>query len=216
MRTAEMKFVIAPLAGLVAGLAFAGTAVAEAPSFTLQTTDRAMYGTREVDQGRFADGAQRLERMLELAGSSRSLRQPALNELCIAYTMLRDFQAAEARCQESVENGRSTGLALNNRGVMRIAAGNYEAGVQDFAAALEVGGARSVATKNLSLAQQRVAEMRTEDNAERAADNGVETDARSERDERAAVVEATAERFAQLIEDRTLELASNLAADQSS
>ena len=106
--------------------------------------------------------------------------------------------------------------ALNNRGVMRIAAGNYEAGVQDFAAALEAGGARSVATKNLSLAQQRVAEMRTEDNAERAADNGVETGAGPERDERAAVVEATTERFAQLIEDRTLELASNLAADQSS
>jgi len=216
MRTAGMKFVIAPLAGLVAGLAFAGTAVAEAPSFTLQTTDRAMYGTREVDQGRFADGAQRLERMLELAGSSRSLRQPALNELCIAYTMLRDFEAAEARCQESVENGRSTGLALNNRGVMRIAAGNYEAGVQDFAAALEAGGARSVATKNLSLAQQRFAEMRTEDNAERAADNGVETEAGPDRDERAAVVEATTERFARLIEDRTLELALNLAAEQSS
>lgn len=166
-----MKFILAPLAGLVAGLGVSGAATAETPAFRLQTTDRALYGSREVDQGNFAAGAARLEKMLALAGSSRSLRQPALNDLCVAYTMLRDFEAAQARCQESVANGRSTGLALNNRGVMKIAAGEYDSGVQDFVAALEAGGASRVARENLSLAQQRVAEIRAAGKAERAADN---------------------------------------------
>lgn len=214
MRTAGMKNVIAPLAGLVVGLAIAAPAVAEMPAFKLQTTDRVMYGTEMVDQGRFADGAQRLERMLQLAGTSRELRQPALNDLCVAYTMLRDFEAAQARCQESVDNGRTTGLALNNRGVMRIAAGAYEAGVQDFAAALAAGGARRVATQNLALAQQRVAELRAGDNAERAADNEADNATQPQRDERAALVEEATERFAQLIEADTLELATSIALDR--
>jgi len=156
-------------AAITIGL-FTAPATAEEVAFKLQTTDRAMYGTRQVDDGEFAAGAQRLERMLSLAGSSRSLRQPALNDLCVAYTMLRDFEAAQARCEASVENGRDTGRALNNRGVMRIAAGDYEGGVQDFAAALEAGGARAAASENLMRAQQRVAEMRADDSRERTAD----------------------------------------------
>lgn len=214
MRTSDMKTVIAPLAGLLVGLAIATPAAADTPAFKLQTTDRTMYGTAQVDQGHFADGAQRLERMLQLVGTSRDLRQPALNDLCVAYTMLRDFAAAQARCQESVDNGRSTGLALNNRGVMRIAAGEYEAGVQDFAAALAAGGARRVATQNLSLAQQRVAELRAKDSAERAADNEVDNATQPQRDERAALVEAATERFARLIEAETLKLASSFAFSQ--
>ncbi len=171
------KTVLGTAAATVTFGLFSTPATAEEAVFKLQTTDRAMYGTRQVDDGQFGAGADRLEHMLSLAGSSRSLRQPALNDLCVAYTMLRDFEAAETRCNESVENGRSTGLALNNRGVMRIATGDYDGGVQDFAAALEEGGARTAASANLLRAQQRVAELRADDSRERTADANEASDA---------------------------------------
>lgn len=199
------------LAGSIAGIS---SAAAQAPAFVLQTTDRAMYGTRQVDEGRFADGAERLEKMLAVAGSSRKLRAPALNDLCVAYTMLGELDAAAARCEASVANGRELGIALNNRGVQRVAAGDYEGGVRDFFAALEAGGARLAAEQNLALAQDRIAEQRADEASERAADN--DTGSRATDDERAAIVAATVERFARLIEADTLSRVSERLDDRRS
>ena len=163
MKIRNMKQFIASTTAVAALLATAGAAIAETPAFVLTTTERAMYGTRQVDEGRYEAGAERLEQMLTLAGSSLTKRQPALNDLCVAYTMLGDLDAAEARCDESVTNGRNAGVALNNRGVMHIAAGDYDAAARDFAAALKAGGVRQAASANLILAQQRVAEDRFDD-----------------------------------------------------
>lgn len=209
MRNLKMKISLSSLALVVASLTVTtGTAAANEPAFVLQTADSAMYGTRQVDEGRFDAGAERLERMLSVAGSSLSKRQPALNDLCVSYTMLGDLDAAQARCEESVANGRDMGIALNNRGVMRIRSGDYDGAVSDFLAALEAGGARAAAETNLALAQQRVAERQGDEPTERAADNDSDKALERTGDERAAVVEATIERFAETIEAETVRLAT--------
>jgi Tfp pilus assembly protein PilF len=216
MRIFKVKQIIASTAAVAALLAAAGPAMAEDPAFVLTTTERAMYGTRQVDEGRYEAGAERLEQMLTLAGSSLTKRQPALNDLCVSYTMLGDLDAAEKRCDESVTNGRDAGVALNNRGVMHIAAGNYEAAARDFAAALEAGGVRQAASANLILAQQRVAEIRAEEKrSERTAGSQTDESIEFDGDERAAVFSETLERFADVIEFDTLRLAMNVSRDSA-
>lgn len=209
MEISNMKTTVSTLALIAAGfIATTGTAAASEPAFVMKTSEAAMYGADQVDAGQFGDAAQRLERMLDLAGTSLSKRQPALTDLCISYTMLGDLEAAEKRCEQGVENGRDRGAALNNRGVMRITAGDYDGAVRDFLAALEAGGARAAAEANLALAQQRVAEQRSEQPTERAADNDGDKALERDGDEQAAVLNATFERFARVIEADALEIAA--------
>jgi Tfp pilus assembly protein PilF len=210
-REAMRNIALGAIVLICVGSLFAtGAARADDKTFTLQTADQVLFGTEQVDRGRFEAGAARLETILELAGTSRQLRAPVLNDLCVAYTMLGNFAAAGQLCEENVRNGRDTGLALNNRGVFRIAAGDYAGAARDFAAAIEAGGAARVATANLQLAQARVAELRAEDEAERTARNTSVSNS-GERDARAAAIDAATERFARQIELTTQRLAARPA-----
>jgi len=192
----------------VGSLFISSQAEAGEQPFKLQTADRALYGTEKIDTGEFVGGADRLETMLELVGSARRLRAAALNDLCAAYTMLNDFDAARTRCNENVANGRHLGRALNNRGVLRIATGDYEGAVQDFNAALQAGGARRIATANLVLSRQRLAEPR-DDVASNGAAHSDDADLmKRSGNERAAAVDALARHFARLIEADTQHLAT--------
>lgn len=84
-------------------------------------------------------------------------RTPVLIDLCVAYTMVRDFEAGDEYCDQAVDAGWYQGLALNNRGVMKMARGDYEDAIADFRAATETRGAMAVSKRNLARARQTLA-----------------------------------------------------------
>ena len=150
-------------------LGFIGSAHAR-DAFQLQTSDADFYGVDELEGGQYDRGSERFEMMLPLMGSAPSLRAPVLNNLCVSYIAQGRLEEAAGYCNEAVANGREVGLALNNRGVMHILAGLYDAALADFEAAIEARGTPDVARANLRLAQRRIAQL-DQERAERFADN---------------------------------------------
>lgn len=144
---------------LTAAAALAATGATAAEAFKLQPSEDELYGSRDLARGDYVKSAERFEMALELAGTARMMRGPALNNLCVAYTAQQKLEAAAEYCNAAVDNGRELGLALNNRGVMHIAAGDYAAALRDFEAAVTADGTPRVATGNLQLAQQRIAQL---------------------------------------------------------
>ena len=139
------------LVAATAVIALAGTmnSAYAAQKLQLKTSDREVYGTREIESGAYAAGIEKLELALARAGT-RHRRAPILNNLCVAYVAIQDMESADIYCQLAVENGYNLDLAYNNRGVMNYVAGNIEACVQDLDLAVKLGLGYGVAKKNLA------------------------------------------------------------------
>jgi tetratricopeptide (TPR) repeat protein len=132
---------------------------AEGP-FEISMHDVEVYGTRDLESGNYERAIERLERALARTGTASSRRAPLLTNLCVAYTMTRNLEAAEKYCDEAVDTHRDLGLAYNNRGVASIARGDYVSACADFAAALdERGGGGSVKRNNLHRCVDRLSSM---------------------------------------------------------
>lgn len=96
-------------------------------------------------------------------GDSES-RLGASTNLCVAYTVTRALEAAEAACAEALDlaeradagmrltarRGDETAKALINRGVLRAVTGDPAAAASDFRAASAAGAEHSAATRNLA------------------------------------------------------------------
>lgn len=147
----------------VAALLIGGTQVvlAEGP-LELIPHDSDVYGMRAVQDGDYEKGIERLKGQLRSERMAHGKRTPVLIDLCVAYTMVRDFEAADEYCEKAVDAGWYQGLALNNRGVMKMARGDYEDAIADFQAATETRGATAVSKRNLARAQQTLAARRDE------------------------------------------------------
>ncbi|MGI9341343.1 MAG: hypothetical protein ACR2QV_00730 [Gammaproteobacteria bacterium] len=128
----------------------------------LVTHDSDVYGIRAVQDGDYEKGIEQLKGQLGHARMAHGKRTPVLIDLCVAYTMVRDFEAADEYCNQAVDAGWYQGLALNNRGVMKMAQGDYEDAIADFQAATETRGATAVSKRNLARAQQTLAARRDE------------------------------------------------------
>jgi len=121
--------------------------------------DDDVYGARDIESGEYAKGVDHLLSWLGDEHQAHSIRVPIVIDLCAGYTMLEDFEAATQYCDAAVDSGRSTGLALNNRGALNVAKGDYENAIRDFQAAIESLGADSIARRNLARIEARVAAM---------------------------------------------------------
>jgi Flp pilus assembly protein TadD len=119
-----------------------------------------VYGAADIEAGDFAQGVERLEARVGIASLSHSARTPMIIDLCAGYTMLEDFESAEAYCDQAVESGWSAGLALNNRGALHVATGDYDSAIRDFQAAIDARGADRMARRNLQRIEARVAALR--------------------------------------------------------
>lgn len=137
------------------------TALAEGP-FELVPHENDVYGIRMVQDGEYEKAVERLKTQLGGERQAHAKRTPVLIDLCVAYTMLREFGEAEQYCNKAVEAGWYQGLALNNRGVMKIARGDYEGGIADFQSATAASGAKAVGQRNLERAQQTLAARQAE------------------------------------------------------
>ena len=121
--------------------------------------DDDVYGAREIEAGEYAKGVEHLLTRLGEKLQAHSIRTPIIIDLCAGYTMLEDFEAATRYCDAAVASGWSTGLALNNRGALYAAQGDYENATRDFQAAIELRGADRIARRNLNRIEIRVAAL---------------------------------------------------------
>lgn len=154
-----------PLFSLLAAasLLIVGITTAQAVSpFELVTHPTNVYGVDKVASGDLEIGIKRLNMRLGSETQARSVRAPILIDLCVGYTMLKEFEAASKACNQAVDIGWYSGLAYNNRGVLNIAKGDYEAAIRDFQAAIDESGADRVAGRNLDRATERLAEVKAQ------------------------------------------------------
>jgi len=113
-------------------IAFSATASAsDTHVYKLVAHDDEVFGKYALLDGNVDVAIGRFERRLDGA-TANSRRAPLLINLCAAYTLKRDFAKAEERCNAAIENGWSVRKAHNNRGIMRVARGDYLAAVEDF------------------------------------------------------------------------------------
>ncbi len=117
-------------------------------------------GVRDIQAGRYAQGVQRLEARLAAAGYSASRRAPALIALCAGYALMYRLDAAARACDDAIRTGRDTNLAYNNRAVVNMLRGRYDAAVRDFERALHRNARDRIARSNKRIATERVAAIR--------------------------------------------------------
>jgi tetratricopeptide (TPR) repeat protein len=119
------------------------------------------FAVRDIEQGNYAKAIETLQARLGGNRQPHSIRAPVLIDLCVSYTVTRQLDEAEKYCDEAIDTGWYSAEAYNNRGAFNIAAGNYEAAVQDFQSALDAGGSSVVASENLQRAEARISELET-------------------------------------------------------
>ncbi|MGI9221189.1 MAG: hypothetical protein ACR2QS_09160 [Woeseiaceae bacterium] len=121
-----------------AALLLASTpSIATAEAWELRTTPNAVPGTHEIEAGKI-DKAIRLSNAW-LPHVAKKERGSVLTNLCIGYTLKKEFDRAEAYCDQAVEQSSNKTVSYNNRGVLKALQGDYEGAVQDFAEASNAG-----------------------------------------------------------------------------
>ena len=63
--------------------------------FEIRLHDTEVRGTRDLEVGDYRQGIEKLERMLGHQSMAQSRRVAVLSNLCVAYTMLGDFEDKE-------------------------------------------------------------------------------------------------------------------------
>lgn len=159
----ENKLTLTMSSWMLAALLLMGATAAQASEpFEIVPHEMDVYGVRFIESGEYEKSIERLKTRLGGPKQPQSIKAPVLIDLCVAHTMLRQFEEANQYCSEAVDMGWYRGLALNNRGVMKIAQGDYEAAIVDFQAATEASGAKAVSHRNLDRARQSLASRRAE------------------------------------------------------
>lgn len=146
--------------GIAAALATLALAAHASEPFELKTHRMDVSGARDIESGNYERGVRRLETGLGTRDRPASLRTPVLIDLCAGYTMLSRIEEATNACDEATSTAWYSGLSYNNRGVLNVVKGNYEAAIKDFEMAVVAGGADDVAKANLDRARQRLVEIR--------------------------------------------------------
>ncbi|MCC7259351.1 MAG: tetratricopeptide repeat protein [Gammaproteobacteria bacterium] len=112
-------------------------------------------GVRQLEFGNYERGVQRLEARLAVAPLP-SLRAPILIDLCVGYTLLKQFDDAEAACDAAIATGHYEGMAFNNRGVVHMLQGRHEAAMADFRTA-RGNFSNTLARANIERAGEQIA-----------------------------------------------------------
>ena len=110
---------LTPVVGLfVAGsMASHSVAAEERDPFEMLTRDHHQsgisQGVRDIENGDYQKGIERLKARLGDSGQqAHSIRAPLLVDLCVGYTMARQFEEARRYCDEAVENRLVYGRCL--------------------------------------------------------------------------------------------------------
>jgi tetratricopeptide (TPR) repeat protein len=128
---------------LTLGLTLATTAALAQDSSGLEL--RAYIGEpgwSHIADGSYTEAAKEIQSMLRSADLMEQIA--AYNNLCVATTMLREFEAAESACDSAVNRAKryerqygnrdrsASSTALSNRGVLNILLGNPDGALADL------------------------------------------------------------------------------------
>ena len=145
-------------------LAVAGQSMADpAPSaYSMAVIHDEAYGTT-VMSGDYAKGISKLTSI----GGKRAKSFAANNNLCVAYTMTREFDNAATACEAALtasekygkyadsplypyDISRDQAMAYSNRGVLRAVTGDLEGAKQDFESAAKLSKYLDAPVDNLA------------------------------------------------------------------
>ena len=147
-------------------IAVAGVTTASAESWELRTADDEVIGTKDIEAGRIDKGIRVLEN--RLSSAKYPLKSAVLVNLCLAYTVKRDYETAMDYCNKAVSL-RANGVdGYNNRGVIHALQGDFAAAISDFRKAgclhecpaeppSQASTPKQVARRNLQRAQTQLA-----------------------------------------------------------
>lgn len=112
---------------------------------------------RALQRGDAQRASEMVEARMHEFGRSEA-RSDAYGLLCRAYFELKQYEQAEQACDEALQlRGNSIAwIHFNNRGVMRLAQGNFDDAIADFSEAMRRNPQAYSARRNLALAEGEV------------------------------------------------------------
>ena len=153
-------------------LGFSSLPSAQAESWELRTATTEVKGTRDLEAGKLDKAIRVMEANY---GTTPYVEKGAmLTNLCVAYILKRDLDRATSYCDRAVKRGFNDRAAYNNRGVLHVMQGDYNAAISDFEQAgcldtcpesLDIRGndTMDVAKRNLQRAQVHYAQQQSKD-----------------------------------------------------
>jgi tetratricopeptide (TPR) repeat protein len=140
------------LAAATLGLAVSFTA---APTFAQSTNTIYLHSADTINAAKRAlrhGDAERATALFEKGLKQklpRRLRVAGLNNLCIAYRLQGDLEAAKESCSQAIELNPNYWRAYNNRANAYYDQQNYLAALTDYEAALEINPKSSLVRQNI-------------------------------------------------------------------
>lgn len=122
------------------------------------SSDLLRQGIRALRQGDMERAITVLEKFLK-EPATKSNQVAAHNNLCIAYEVVGDLEAAVEQCSIAIELNPKHWSAYNNRGNVYFTLGHYKAAGADYQLALEINPKAVVVLDNLKLAQAEAAKQ---------------------------------------------------------
>lgn len=128
---------------------------ASAPAFAQSVDTIYMHSGSEIKAGKRALRKGNIDRAIVLFEKGldkklpRATRVVGLNDLCIAYRLKGDQEAAKLNCDKAIELNPGYWQAYNNRANIYHDQKNYLAALSDYEAALDINPKADVARQNL-------------------------------------------------------------------
>ena len=152
--TIHKAAITAAAAAMVLGLMQTPAQAQNKEVIWLDTNTRIEAGQRALRAGDAERAIRLINKGLKGDMSDRQ-RAVALNNLCIAYEMAGDIDAAIEACDAALELRPNWWLAFNNRANAHYAGGDYLAALGDYETALELNPGSKILAKNIALVESR-------------------------------------------------------------
>lgn len=153
IKTPTIMAAVAAIA--VGGAMTLSTALVSAPAAAQSVTtiwvnasEAAKAGRYSLQRGKIDEAIGYLERGLKETTSNRT-RVSALSDLCIAYRLKGDAEAALKACDAALEINPRSWRAYNNRGNVHLDGQDYLSALGDYESALELKPKSKIVKKNI-------------------------------------------------------------------
>lgn len=145
----------------ITGFAIAVTVTAAfaAEPLVMQAMEEYVHGSDEIAKGEYEQAIVRSLSAVDRGGNKS--RISAITNLCIAYTMTRQYEQATDYCDRAVDFGQYEWITLNNRAVLNYLKQDFQASVDDLNLAVATGRADwRATTANLRHVEVQIAAMK--------------------------------------------------------
>lgn len=141
------------------------TTVFAAEPLVMQSMDHFVHGSDEIATGEYEKAILKSLAAVKRGGSTKS-RITAATNLCIGYTLTKQYDKAATFCDRAVAFNQYEWITLNNRAVLNCVTRNYQASVDDLQKVIASGrGSWRAAPVNLRHVELELAAMKAYDTA---------------------------------------------------